>query len=207
MEHLIIDRETLVLPEWEEGLKGVGIVTRDSSLSSYSPDCVLWFRLRSGEFLSQFVDHEAFSGTHRVVILADEPIDSVIFDSLLLGARGCCNSRSAPEVLKQVFLVVDNGGFWVGASLVERLVGTTNKVLSTEKPKHSPVESACLQKLSEREREVAVFVASGLSNKEVARRMGVTERTIKAHLTAIFEKLAVRDRLQLSVKVNAVHVA
>ena len=206
MEHLIIDRETYLLPEWEEGLKGVGIVSRSSSLAAYPSDCVLWFRLRSGEFLSQFVDHEAFSGSHRVIILADEPIDSVIYDSLLLGARGCCNSRSAPEVLKQVYLVVDNGGFWVGASLVERLVGTTNKVLRSPKQKQPLAENASLSKLSDREREVATYVASGLSNKEVARHMGVTERTIKAHLTAIFEKLNVRDRLQLSVKVNAIQI-
>jgi DNA-binding NarL/FixJ family response regulator len=56
--------------------------------------------------------------------------------------------------------------------------------------------------LTEREREVARAVASGASNKEIARRLGITERSVKAHTGAIFEKLGVRDRLQLSLVVH-----
>jgi len=62
-----------------------------------------------------------------------------------------------------------------------------------------------LRSLTEREVEVARLVAGGSSNREVAEQLAVTERTVKAHLTTIFEKLAIRDRLQLSLKVNGLN--
>jgi len=67
----------------------------------------------------------------------------------------------------------------------------------------APMQTA-LAALSAREHQVAQAVARGGTNKEIARAMGITERTVKAHLSAIFEKLGVRDRLQLSLIVNGV---
>ncbi len=54
-------------------------------------------------------------------------------------------------------------------------------------------------KLSDREREVLGLVAGGLTNKVIARRLGITERTVKAHLTRIFERLEVSDRTQAAL--------
>ena len=54
-----------------------------------------------------------------------------------------------------------------------------------------------MELLSAREKDVARAVAAGKSNKEVAKELDITERTVKAHLSAVFEKLHVRDRLQL----------
>ncbi|UUA74872.1 helix-turn-helix transcriptional regulator [Cellvibrio sp. QJXJ] len=59
--------------------------------------------------------------------------------------------------------------------------------------------SADLNLLTGRERAVAELVAAGKTNKEVARELDITERTVKAHLGASFEKLGVRDRLQLAL--------
>jgi len=56
--------------------------------------------------------------------------------------------------------------------------------------------------LTKRELEVARTVAGGSSNKEVARQLGITERTVKAHVGAVFQKLKVRDRLHLALIVN-----
>ncbi len=58
--------------------------------------------------------------------------------------------------------------------------------------------------LTPREREVAMLVASGDTNKEVARRLGLSERTIKDHLTHIFAKLALHDRVQLALAVHGI---
>ncbi|MBV5337679.1 MAG: response regulator transcription factor [Deltaproteobacteria bacterium] len=60
-------------------------------------------------------------------------------------------------------------------------------------------QHAALAKLTEREREVAVLVAHGECNKEIARELNIAERTVKAHLSTVFEKLDVRDRLQLAI--------
>jgi two-component system nitrate/nitrite response regulator NarL len=56
--------------------------------------------------------------------------------------------------------------------------------------------------LTQRELEVARTVVSGASNKEIARQLGITERTVKSHVGAIFEKLQVRDRLQLAMLIR-----
>ena len=53
---------------------------------------------------------------------------------------------------------------------------------------------------------MARLVAGGASNREVAEQLSITERTVKAHLSAIFEKLGLRDRLQLSLRINGVQV-
>ncbi len=56
--------------------------------------------------------------------------------------------------------------------------------------------------MSEREREVAFAVAEGLTNKSVAQRLDITERTVKAHLSAVFDKFGVRDRMQLALQIS-----
>jgi DNA-binding NarL/FixJ family response regulator len=63
----------------------------------------------------------------------------------------------------------------------------------------SPADLAPLELLSEREREVAKLVAGGVSNAEIAARLGITLRTVKAHLSQIFQKLGVRNRINLMV--------
>jgi DNA-binding NarL/FixJ family response regulator len=60
-----------------------------------------------------------------------------------------------------------------------------------------PGQGSALDGLTPRERDVAEQVALGASNKEIAERLDITPRTVKAHMGAIFDKLGVRDRLQL----------
>jgi DNA-binding NarL/FixJ family response regulator len=59
-----------------------------------------------------------------------------------------------------------------------------------------------LAELTDRQREVAQLVASGANNKEIARTLNITERTVKAHLTEVFDRLKISDRLQLAVRLN-----
>jgi DNA-binding NarL/FixJ family response regulator len=56
-----------------------------------------------------------------------------------------------------------------------------------------------LDKLTEREREVLALVRDGLANKQIARRLGIAERTVKAHLTSVFQRLGVTDRTQAAL--------
>jgi len=139
----------------------------------------------------------------RVVVLADEPSDALTLEVLAVGAAGCCNTHAAPEVLQQVALVVENGGLWVGQSVLLQLMGNMSRVLG-QRQAHSE-NPMLLRVLSGREVQVAKLVADGASNKEIAERLSIAERTVKAHLTAIFEKTGARDRLQLSLKINGLN--
>jgi DNA-binding NarL/FixJ family response regulator len=132
-----------------------------------------------------------------IVVLSNVPEDGQGLAALGAGASGYCSALALPAVLKQVASVVSEGGLWVGPQLMRRLMqGLARHSGDIPKP--------ALDILSQRERQVAQAVSQGSTNKEIARVMGITERTIKAHLSSIFEKLGVRDRMQLSLLVNGV---
>ncbi|WP_240724893.1 response regulator transcription factor [Onishia niordana] len=109
------------------------------------------------------------------------------------GARGYAHVFSPSETLKQVAVVTENQGVWMGSELLSRVVGASFRALGGR----DGVQVERLERLTERERAVALAVAEGHSNKEVARQLEITPRTVKAHLGAIFRKLEVRDRMQL----------
>ena len=137
---------------------------------------------------------QALPACHLAVVsMAPDSAEAVTaFDR---GARAYCHAMAVPSVFWDVELVVRHGGLWIGPELMTRVVGAAGRALA------SP-EDASLPLLSEREAEVAREVANGLSNKEIAGKLGITERTVKAHLGAVFEKLGVRDRLQLVLRLS-----
>jgi len=76
-------------------------------------------------------------------------------------------------------------------------------VVTTKEKKH--IERAVnnlLENLTKREYEIAILVGRGESNKQIARRLDITERTVKAYLTEIFRKLAITDRIKLALLVK-----
>lgn len=204
MRHWVIDTEAVVLESWLEGLPGVKVLKVGQPIPVDGEAAILWCRLRSGADVAEIFAGLPVDRRIPVVVMADESDEELVMRVLAAGASGCCNSRAAPEVLRQVALVVGNGGLWVGQSLLQRLVGSTSRILAQRSSFRSNDEWS--GKLSERERQVAKLVAEGSSNKEIADHLAITERTVKAHLTAVFEKLGLRDRLQLSLKINGLSV-
>lgn len=205
MQHWIVDREPIALPSWREAIPSAVLLHPDKVLATPLAGAgVYWFRLRSGESLDTVLPRQPLGAGQLLVVLADEPDESVVSEALAQGASGCCNTHAAPEVLRQVALVVENGGLWIGQSLLQRLVGGTSHLLAQRQPEKRSDD--CLDLLSERESQVARLVAGGASNKEIAGQLFITERTVKAHLSAVFEKLGLRDRLQLSLKINGLSV-
>lgn len=204
MIHCFVDRDTQALPSWLEAFPQARVVSRqDARKSLYGGSGIFWCRCRPQESLAVILGGLTISPTQIVVVLADEPSDAIIAEACALGASGCCNTHAAPEVLRQVALVVENGGLWIGQSLLQRLVSSTSTVLEARPEAKLDTWSALL---SERESQVAKLVAGGASNKEIADQLSITERTVKAHLSAIFEKLGLRDRLQLSLRINGVNL-
>ena len=131
----------------------------------------------------------------RVIVLSVLPDQVEGLRAIDAGARAYCHLLAAPGLLQEVAQVVDLGGLWVGPELVQRLMAATRELLQRNP---DAVRSAVdLSVLSERELQVAQAVAEGQSNREVAEQLHISERTVKAHLGAVFEKLGVRDRVQL----------
>ena len=151
----------------------------------------------------------------RVLVLSNAPNPREGLVALNDGARGYTHSYAVPALLQEVALVVEHGGLWVGPDLMQRLVSSTSAALAGRAAvaaargtsPSNPAVDAGLGALSAREAEVARAVASGRSNREVAELMHISERTVKAHLGVVFEKLGVRDRLQLVLRMSSVLTA
>ena len=119
------------------------------------------------------------------------------FLALNCGAMGYCHLLAVPEQLTEIATVVEHGGLWVGPDLMQRVLRLAVRVTPAQ-----PEVEYSLNELTSRELMVAREVGRGASNREIAESLDITERTVKAHLSAIFEKLDVRDRVQLALAVN-----
>ncbi|WP_028449314.1 helix-turn-helix transcriptional regulator [Chitinibacter tainanensis] len=125
------------------------------------------------------------------------PSDEQGHQWLSMGARGYCHALAPNELLQQVMAVVSAGEIWAGRSLVQRILAAIN---------HLPAQQAPdLSALSERELETARYAAKGYANKEIARFLNISERTVKAHLTSCYEKLGIADRVQLTLRLNGLN--
>lgn len=186
---------------WLEAFPGLIAARMDSVPGD---EGLVWVLQPQGQSAADTVKRVGGSLAARpLVLLADEPTEDEAMAALAVGAAGYCNGHAAPEVLRQVAMVVENGGIWVGRSLMQRFLASTARAL----PEIEVNEHSWRTVLTPREQEAAVLVAQGSSNKEIARRLDITERTVKSHVSAMLEKLGARDRLQLSLIINGIEKA
>ncbi|MDX1733427.1 MAG: response regulator transcription factor [Halioglobus sp.] len=144
----------------------------------------------------------AMSLAGPVVAMVAVPAEDDAFAAMQAGAQGYCHVKAAPEQLREIALVVEHGGLWMPTALMQRLVAVSSRVLAQS----SPV-SPRLGDLTARELAVAELVGRGGSNREIAMQLSISERTVKSHLTAIFDKLGVRDRVQLALAMHDIPAA
>jgi DNA-binding NarL/FixJ family response regulator len=158
-----------------------------------------WLRLLPGSDIAPALARAQAQVRGPLVVMSDVPSEEEAATALAAGAVGYCNTHAAPEVLQQIAQVVEQGGLWIGADIMQRLMLGTARLLAA---RQSSGSGDWQRELTDREQVVAQRVALGASNREIAEQLQITERTVKAHLGTIFDKLQVRDRLQLSLKVN-----
>jgi len=143
------------------------------------------------------------AGAARVIVLTPVFIEDEEIALLKAGAKGCCRRGIDPDSLQQVLNVTSNGGVWVTRSLLPRLVAELRKYVDAHrKPAPTAPSSDALAELTQREREIVRLIVEGASNKEVASTLNISERTVKGHLSNVFQKLGVADRLKLVLYVR-----
>jgi two-component system nitrate/nitrite response regulator NarL len=130
-----------------------------------------------------------------IVCMVSFPRDEEAFALLGRGARGYCHVAAAAPQLRLVESTVRSGGFWLPTSLMRRFMSGAGGLVS----QMSDQPEVSFDDLTKRERQVAQSVSNGLNNREIAVRLNISERTVKARLTAVFQKLGVRDRVQLAL--------
>ena len=206
LRHGFVSRDGRLLPGWERlGGRSEGLASSRPVAEWIGRHDLYWIHVPAGDAAKAHVGAlRVLAARAPCVVLADVPEDLGALECLAAGARGYCNSHADARVLKLVADVVMRGGLWVGDSLLKRMVLGVSQLAPAPSPAAAvPGAADELAALSRREREVAEAVAGGASNKDVARQLGITERTVKAHLSTIFDKLGVKDRLQLAVRIIA----
>lgn len=202
MRDIFICPRNNLLSNWLQACPDSKIFPALSSVdASQKNDCVFWLHVdNAGQqwmvaTISQIL-RDFFNP--RIVVLANIPSQGQALLALSQGAVGYCHAYSASEVLIEVKKVVAHGGVWLGRDLLQRLIEVSTNFAGNSREQ----VARSLSLLSDREREIALEAAKGLSNKDIARTFDITERTVKAHLSATFERLGVKDRLQLALILN-----
>lgn len=141
---------------------------------------------------------ELLPGTRTVMITGyDEP--EQVFHSLRAGAAGFCSKDAPPELLIRTVRTVISGQYMVQgrAMSAEQVQEWLDKRLDRFGKRSFPGDGSAEQvSLSPREMEILELICQGASNKAIARRLGISYQTVKNHVTAILQKLGVKDRTQ-----------
>ncbi|MGW0336578.1 response regulator [Streptomyces sp. NPDC003011] len=139
----------------------------------------------------------AADGAAKVLVLTTFDLDEYVYQALRAGASGFLLKDASARQLADGVRVVADGEALLAPSVTRRLITEFSK-LSTA-PRLAPSAQAAYGDLTDRETEVLVLIAQGLSNAEIAERLVVAESTIKTHVSRILVKLGLRDRTQAAV--------
>jgi two-component system nitrate/nitrite response regulator NarL len=155
--------------------------------------------------LSQIGEVDGLSAIRRlcpstgIILFGSVHDEKEVIRALRNGAKGYCQKEIEPSRLRKAVEVVQNGEVWVGRKTIGLLLGELCSFNGKGRKDCPPLAEVCLQYLSARERQIALLVGRGASNKEMANELNISERTVKAHLTSIFHKLKISNRLRLGL--------
>jgi DNA-binding NarL/FixJ family response regulator len=135
----------------------------------------------------------------RFIALSGAPDEREGIAVLKAGARGYCDREIDGPLLEKATDVVLKGEIWIGRKLVPHLLEELTLLTDQRRREVASKADVRLDRVTPRERQIVDLLSAGASNKEIAKRLNVTERTVKAHLTAIFRKLGLSGRLQLAL--------
>ncbi|GLP66197.1 MULTISPECIES: response regulator transcription factor [unclassified Streptomyces] len=139
----------------------------------------------------------AADSTAKVLVLTTFDLDEYVYQALRAGASGFLLKDASARQLAEGVRVVASGEALLAPSVTRRLITEFSKL--SESPRLMASAHTAYGDLTDRETEVLVLIAQGLSNSEMAERLVVAESTIKTHVSRILVKLGLRDRTQAAV--------
>jgi DNA-binding NarL/FixJ family response regulator len=161
------------------------------------PDIVLMdIRMPGLDGISATRRMVAAAGRHapKIIVLTTFDFEKHVYEALRAGASGFLLKDAEPERLLDGLRVVARGETLLAPTVTRRLVEHF-----TAAPRRHSALRAELMELTEREVELLTLLAHGLSNAELAERVGLTEATVKTHLSSVFAKLGLKSRIQAVV--------
>lgn len=212
---LLVDDQTLIrqgirlLLEIEPDIQVVGQAANGRAaleqVEALHPDVVL-MDVRMPE-MDGVVATRTLSADHpevKVIILTTFEDDETVFEGLKAGARGYLLKDISSEEMAQAVRKVAAGEALIEPRLTSKVLAEFSRMASAHNgqtsSKNSPPTESLPAPLTERELEVLKALARGLSNREIADELVITEGTVKNHVSSVIDKLGVRDRTQAILK-------
>lgn len=169
--------------------------TAVSMAAELAPDLVLMdIRMPGMDGLTATRLITRHSSRTRVLVLTTFDLDAYVYEALRAGASGFLLKDSEPEDLLSAIRVVASGDGVLAPAVTRRLI----EAFAHGAPVHADAAEV-LDRLTHREREILVLVATGLSNAEIGARLELAVGTVKVHVSAVLSKLALRDRVQATI--------
>jgi DNA-binding NarL/FixJ family response regulator len=128
----------------------------------------------------------------RLIVIGPEDNDELVMDSIVAGARAYIAASAGPDVVREAIEIVISGSIWAPRRLLSQLIDRlllSSRSSTAGSPPH----------LTDREREVLNLILLARSNREIARELGIEERTVKAHVSRLMHKTGAENRVDLSM--------
>jgi DNA-binding NarL/FixJ family response regulator len=130
----------------------------------------------------------------RLIVIGPEGDDRLIMKSILAGARAYLDLKASPEIVRHAIEVVTSGSIWAPrrllSKLIDMLLAASNSSLNANIAPH----------LTSREQQVLELILMARSNREIARQLGIEERTVQAHVSRLLRKTGASNRIDLSMR-------
>ena len=164
-------------------------------ISKTAPDIILVELHMAGQTgLDLLRDLPGLSVRSRAIATAEEESREEIVEAMRLGAKGFVLKQTGPELFLKCLRKVYEGEIWLDGRFAEAVLHAFGTIQPETKGDGK-------NELSAREMEVIALVVQGYKNRDIAQKLFISEKTVKNHLSAIFNKLGVADRLELTLYV------
>ncbi|MDP4092187.1 MAG: response regulator transcription factor [Bacillota bacterium] len=185
---LELERDFTVVAQAANGAEAVKLARE------YKPDIVLMdINMPGTNGLQAIKEMKEENSPSRIIVLTIHQDREYLFKTLQMGAEGYVLKDAEPEVLVEAIRSVYGGQSYIQSNMTKELVREFNRVTLHEKDKSDDND------LTAREVEVLELIAEGMINKEIAKKLYISEKTVKNHVSNIFKKLNVSDRTQAAI--------
>ncbi|MCQ8103047.1 response regulator transcription factor [Methylomonas sp. SURF-2] len=205
---LIYSNNPRLLAEWMHVLIADHSVSRLlNARSEYRADAVI---IDAGKLDEDASLMAVFSNPNvRFLVMGSHWPEQKQVEVMLRGAAGYCEEAEAGQLLKRAVECILRGDIWIRRSLVPKVLGVLTGQMQSSQGNHLSLDerdklTRMSNSLSARELEVANMIRQGKSNRSIAEAMSISERTVKAHLSSIFRKFEVDDRLCLAIRLKEI---
>lgn len=191
---LSVEKDILVVGEAGDGDEVAKIVDR------MQPDMVLLdLKMPRGDVVQNLLEIAARSPATKVMILTAFADEESVLNAAKGGAKGYVSKGVPTPTLIHAMKTVHNGGVWIDKEIPAWQTFEEIALAQFHSSEASPLVDESIKALTKREMEILRLVAEGMTNEEIGKKIFISEKTVKTHLTNIFDKLKVNNRFKAAL--------